>query len=145
MTDIPYRSGDFVWCAFPQRENPARPGPMHLTYVLATTGRASVLAAYKTSRLSTETAAPARGRFKFSRDQALELGQQRAFELNLQRLAFVPMTAVWFPGLNQPDKGIQSHAPKRLQQQIWQAAEVILTRHDELVERLGPLWPTTRH
>jgi hypothetical protein len=50
---------------------------MHLAYVLATTGRTSVLAAYTTSRLSTEAAAPARGRFKFSRDQALELGQQR--------------------------------------------------------------------
>lgn len=84
------------------------------------------------------------GEFKFSRDQALELGQQRAFELNLQRLAFVPISAAWFPGLNQPDKGIQGHAPKRVQHQIWQAAEVILTRHAELVERLGPLWPNTR-
>jgi hypothetical protein len=117
---------------------------MHLAYVLATTGRISVIAAYTTSQRSAETAGAARGRFRFSRDQALELGQQRAFELNLQRLAFVPITVAWFPGLNQPDRGIQGHAPKRLQQQIWQTAEHILTRHAELVERLGPLWPNTR-
>ena len=35
MTSSPFREGDFVWCAFPERENPVRPGPLHLAYTLA--------------------------------------------------------------------------------------------------------------
>jgi hypothetical protein len=35
LTSSPFREGDFVWCAFPERENPVRPGPLHLAYTLA--------------------------------------------------------------------------------------------------------------
>lgn len=62
MSEPPYRAGHFVWSAFPERENPARPGPRHIGYVALTTGSErfhAVFLAYTTSRLastrSTET------------------------------------------------------------------------------------------
>ena len=34
--DVPaVQQGDFVWCAFPERETLLRPGPLHVAYTLA--------------------------------------------------------------------------------------------------------------
>ncbi|MGH7213027.1 MAG: hypothetical protein ACREF1_16390 [Acetobacteraceae bacterium] len=53
MTAPPLRHGDFVWCAFPGREAPLRPGSLHVAYTLAVaavTGGYAVMAAYTTSQ-----------------------------------------------------------------------------------------------
>jgi hypothetical protein len=145
LTASPYRSGDFIWCAFPERENPARPGPRHLAYALivynaTATMSGSIIAAYTTSRPWSDGIAQPRGLFRFDRQEAAALGQARAFVLDTRRLAYVPINARWFPHLDRPDRGVQGRAPQHLRQRIWREAEELITRRTELIERLGPLW-----
>ena len=85
-----------------------------------------------------------RGVFTFDRTAAASYGQSRAFVMDLRRIAFVPVTAIWFPNLGQAGHGIQGHAAKALQRNFRNTANELLTRHGESVERLGPLWPATR-
>jgi hypothetical protein len=147
----PLREGDFVWCVFPERENPARPGPLHLAYTLAVSGAAtpaashefSALTAYTTSQPRPHPALPP-GVFVFDQQTAASFGQGRAFVMDLRRLALVPVTPEWFPRLDQPGNGIQGRVPKRQERQPWRVAEDLLTRRSEIVERLGPLWPGGR-
>jgi len=35
---LTFQEGNFVWCAFPERENPTQPGPLHLGYTPAVSG-----------------------------------------------------------------------------------------------------------
>ncbi len=147
----PFQEGDFVWCAFPEQENPARPGPLHLAYVLAVSAVGAtrdppaftVLAAYTTSQPWSGATLPL-GVFAFATADAAALGQSRAFVMDLRRLAAVPLTREWFPRLDQPGKGVQGHMPKRQQPRYVQVATDVLTRHAALVTRLGPLWPGPR-
>jgi len=135
-------AGHFVWCAIPERENPARPGPEHVAYVLRLTGDAegnqSVIAAYTTSKPWVGALPP--GVFQIGRDTAATMGQARAFVIDARRLAIVPLTAQWFPRLDQPRTGILGRAPKALRRQIEAAAIELLRRRPETVERLGPVW-----
>ena len=147
MTLPPFQEGDFVWCAFPERENPACPGPLHLGYALAVSGAAGALATlmgYTTSQPWPPDVTPPLGVFPFDRQAAASFGQARAFVMDLRRIAFVPVTSAWFPRLDQPGHGIHGHAPKGQQRRFRQTATDLLTRHGEIVERLGPLWPTGR-
>jgi len=100
-----------------------------------------MLAAYTTSQPWPTASASPLGLFRFDRREAAALGQTHAFVLDTRRLAYLPITSQWFPSFGQPGMGVQGRAPMRLQQTIGQAAEELLTRHAELVERLGPLWP----
>lgn len=133
--------------AFPTRENPARPGLRHVAYVVevfAKPGQAGTafeaLAAYTTSQPWPHAAKPF-GLFAFDQQQAAGLGQDRAFVLDLRRVAYVPVTPAWFPDLARPGGGIQGRAPATLRRQLRDAARELLTRHVATVERLGPLWP----
>jgi len=137
-----------VWCAFPERENPARPGPgEHIGYVLAVSGVPPVtitaLVAFTTSQPWTSPSRPL-GLFVFDRQAAVALGQGRAFVMDLRRLAAVPVTSEWFPRLDQVGGGAQGHIPKRQQRLYLQVVEDLLTRRPELIERLGPNWPGGR-
>ncbi len=145
MTAPPVHAGDFVWCAFPERENPARPGPVHLAYILAVsvatgTNQVSVLAAYTTSQIWPSSSLPLGVRV-FDPHEAAALGQARPFVMDLRRLAYLPLKSAWFPQIDQPGSGIKGRAPKALQRQLIQITAELLDRHKELVERLGPLWP----
>lgn len=148
MTLLPFQDGDFVWCAFPERENPTRPGPLHLGYALAVSGAAGALSALMgyTPQASHGrlTCPPPLGVFPFDREAAASFGQARAFVMDLRRIAFVPVTQAWFPRLDQPGHGIHGHAPKGQQRRFRQTATDLLTRPGEIVERLGPLWPGRR-
>ena len=137
-----------MWCAFPERENPAQPGPLHLGYTLVASGpvlpaspQPSALIAYTTSQPWPSGAPFPLGVLAFSREVAGRYGQARAFVMDLRRIAFVPLTAAWFPRLGQPGDGVQGHAPKAEQRRFRQLAQDLAIRHAELVERLGPLWP----
>ena len=146
MTAYRYHPGDFVWCRFPEHEAPTRPGPRHIAYALVVsdptaTAPASMLAAYTTSQpCATDSAAPL-GLFRFDCEQDAVFGQVRAFVLDTRRLAYLPITLQWFHRFDRLGMGVQCRAPKHLQQTIWQVAKALLTRHVELVERRGPLWP----
>ena len=37
MSESPFRAGEFAWCAFPEGENPVRPGPRHVGYIALST------------------------------------------------------------------------------------------------------------
>lgn len=147
MTTPLYAPGDFVWCAFPQHENPARPGPEHVSLTLVATRAISVagtphttlLLAYTSSRPWSGPVPP--GVFQIDRAAASGMGQQRGFVIDARRLAFVPLTARWFPRLDQPGHGILGRAPKSLRRDVEEMAIRLLGRQTESVERLGPLWP----
>jgi hypothetical protein len=142
------QEGDFVWCAFPERENPCRPGPLHLGYTLMVsggtdvTGLPSALMAYTTSRPWPPDVACPLGVFVFDRATAAGFGQSRGFVMDLRRLAFVPLALAWFPRLHQPNHGIQGRAAKPEQRRFRATVADLMTRHGEIVERLGPVWPT---
>jgi hypothetical protein len=97
--------------------------------------------AYTTSRLWSPDVALPFGVLAFNREVATPYGQSRAFVMDLRRIAFVPITPAWFPRIEQPGHGIQGHVPKAEQRRFRQLANELATRHAELVERLGPLWP----
>jgi hypothetical protein len=125
---------------------PRPSGPLHLAYALivydrTATSPGSVVAAYTTSRPWPDGIAQPRGLFQFNSQEAAALGQARAFVLDARRLAYVPINTQWFPHLDRPDRGVHGRAPKHLRQKISYAAEELITRHTELIERLGPLWP----
>ncbi len=151
MSDPPFRAGDFVWCAFPQHEDPVRPGPLHLAYILVVNGTVrpgkhpalSALVAYTTSQPWPYPSYPL-GVHGFDRQAAKDVGQARAFVLDLRRLAFLPVALDWFPRLDQPGAGVEGRLPKRQQRAFWRDAEELLTRRSDAIERLGPLWPAGR-
>ena len=141
MTSVPFLEGQFVWCAFPEYEDPLTPGPMHAGYILATVTDErgfGAMVAYTTSQpWIGETP---RGVRIFTREQARVVGQHKAFVLDLRRIAYIPVDSAWFPDLAAPDHGIIGQAPEALRLQLEAAATEIFRRHIETVERLGPLW-----
>ena len=138
MKSAPFHEGDFVWVNFPQREAPITPGPRHIAYSIAVTGQGRAyqgMLAYTTSK--PWPGALPEGVRRFSEQQAKSLGQERAFVLDLRRIAWIPITEAWFPYLNAPDHGIVGQAPDGLRRAL--SAEV--RNLYEHLERLGPLWP----
>jgi hypothetical protein len=103
----------------------------------------TALVAYTTSQRWLGSTLP-QGVFVFDQRAAAGLGQARAFVMDLRRLAAIPLTREWFPRLDLPGKGIQGHMPKKRQVEYARAAEDLLTRHSQIVERLGPDWPGGR-
>lgn len=141
MTAPLLQQGDFVWCAFPEREAPLRPGPLHVAYVLAVaavTGGYGVMAAYTTSQAWSGSMPP--GVLVFTAEEAARLGQTRAFVLDLRRLAYVPLTAPWFPSLAERGAGVLGRAPKTLRVRVNKLATELALRRPEALARTGPLW-----
>jgi hypothetical protein len=147
LSDAPYHSGDFIWCAFPARENPAHPGPRHIGYVAISTSTkdlgSAAFVSYTTSQPWTGGRKPA-GVHEFGREAAAAMGQSRPFTLDLRRMAAVPITTEWFPDLNTPHRGIVGRAHERLRVELEAAAKDLFRRRPEIIERLGPLWPGGR-
>lgn len=139
MTGTPYCSGDFVWSNFPERENPARPGPRHIGYVALSTASDrinTVVLAYTTSQSWTGT--KPFGLHSFNQDTAASMGQARAFTLDLRRLAIVPATVEWFPELLSRGHGIVGRAPERLRLKLEADMRELVRRRPESIEKLGP-------
>jgi len=137
-----YRSGDFVWIAFPQREDPATPGPRHIGYIALEASLAGVDVVYVTYTSSQLWSGPRPpGVFNFDREAAVEMGQRRPFTIDLRRVAFVPTTPAWFPDLTTPGNGIVGRASEQLRLALETSAVALFRRSPEIIERLGPLWP----
>ena len=143
MSDSPFRNGDFVWTNFPEREDPLRPGPPHVSYTLAVSsmpgGVFAVAAAYTSSQ-------PWLGELpfgvhRFDRREAGRLGQARPFILDLRTVAFLPITSVWFPQLETKERGVLGRAPETLRVMLESEAKQLFRRHAELLDRRGPLQP----
>ena len=141
MTVPALQQGDFVWCAFPEREAPLRPGPLHVAYTLAVAavaGGYGVMAAYTTSQ--PWSGALPQGVIAFDSAEAASLGQARAFVLDLRRLAYLPLTTAWFPHAGEEGAGVLGRAPKALRDRVNAMATDLVKRRPEALSRSGPLW-----
>ncbi len=141
MTVPALQQGDFVWCAFPEREAPLRPGPLHVAYTLAVAGVAGsygVIAAYTTSQ--PWAGVLPQGIVSFDSEEAAGLGQARAFVLDLRRLAYLPLTATWFPRVGETGAGVLGRAPKTLRDSVNAMTTELAKRRPETLNRSGPLW-----
>jgi hypothetical protein len=141
VTVPPLQQGDFVWCAFPEREAPLRPGPLHVGYTLAVAavaGGHGVMVAYTSSQPWTGSVPP--GVIAFDSEEAAGLGQARAFVLDLRRLAYVPLTATWFPRAGEAGAGVLGRAPKALRDRVNATVTELAKRRPESLSRSGPLW-----
>jgi hypothetical protein len=96
------------------------------------------MAAYTTSQPWTGTLP--RGVIAFDSAEAADLGQTRAFVLDLRRLAYLPLTVAWFPRMAQPEAGVLGRAPKALRDRVNAMAAELATRRPESLSRSGPLW-----
>jgi len=140
VTATPFRHGDFVWCAFPEREAPLRPGPLHIAYTIGIGGtptRPMAVVAYTTSQPWEGPTPP--GVVTFNAADAAQLGQARPFVLDLRRMAYLPLTTSWFPRLEEPCAGMLGRAPKALRSRLDAIALELATRRPEVLTRLGPL------
>lgn len=147
MTPPPIEAGDFVWCAFPEREHPASPSRHpHIGYALvvalgtSTAGGPRAIVAYTTSRPGQHDGKRP-GVVPFSAEEAAALGQKRPFWLHLWRIAYLPVTEAWFPNLASPDKVVLGRLPPARRTEIEAIAIRVQQRHPNEVERLGPLRP----
>jgi hypothetical protein len=135
------QQGYFVWCAFPEREAPLRPGPLHVAYTLAVAAVGDgygVIVAYTTSQ--PWVGALPQGVIAFDRAEAASLGQTRAFVLDLRRLAYLPLTTAWFPRAGEAPTGVLGRAPKPLRDRAAAIAADLVKRRPETLSRTGPLW-----
>ncbi len=144
MTAPRLDQGDFVWCAFPEREAPLGPGPLHVAYTLAVgavAGGYGVMAAYTTSQ-PWDGALP-QGVIAFSSEEAAGLGQARAFVLDLRRIAYLPLTTRWFPRLDASGAGVLGRAPRPLRDRVNAIMGELVKRRPGTLTRSGPLWGPT--
>ncbi len=118
-----------------------RPGPLHVAYTLAVAaggGDYCVMAAYTTSQ--PWAGALPQGVIAFDSAEAAGLGQARAFVLDLRRLAYLPLTAAWFPRVGEEGAGVLGRAPKALRDRVNAMTTELAKRRPETLSRSGPLW-----
>jgi hypothetical protein len=140
MTSPPFHVGDFVWCAFPEGEYPAKPSRhLHVSYVLAVSADQAIVA-YTTSR-PLRHAAGRPGVIHFSARQAADLGQTRAFWLHLWRVAHLPVTPVWFPHVSDPTNTMVGRVSQTMRRELEAKTKEVFSRHRPETEQLGPLRP----
>jgi hypothetical protein len=145
LTVSPYQPGDFVWSAYPERENPARPGPRHIGYIALAAGDEHGLvlfAAYTSSQPWRGPRPP--GLYVFDQPCAAAMGQGRAFTLDLRRIAALRLIPEWLPDLDRAGHGIVGRAPDKLRAELEAVTIELFRRRPETIERLGPGWPGRR-
>lgn len=121
-----------------------RPGTLHVAYTLAVAavaGGYAVMAAYTTSQ--PWVGAHPQGVIAFDSSEAAGLGQARAFVLDLRRLAYLPLTAAWFPRVSEEGAGVLGRAPKALRDRVLVMTTELAKRRPETLSRSGPLWEPT--
>jgi hypothetical protein len=102
------RRGDYVLCNFPFRES-GGPGPSPHVVLCAATGREGdvsfAIVFYTTSRIDYEGVRRPRQFLFVDKAGAIELGQRVAFHVDASRIARLPLTVDYFPGLR--DKSVE--------------------------------------
>jgi hypothetical protein len=135
---LPYRAGQFVWCRFPNRERPDRPGPKsRVGYVYAVTpsGQGAAAMLYTTTALWPGPNLPL-GVVPVGGRHAAALGQ-KAFTIDVRTVAVLPVTAEYFPRLDREDHGVRGQAPIDLVRRI-EAILKELHRRGVVIEVRGP-------
>ena len=117
-------------------------GAEHVAYVLDSAeragGRLTAMVAYTTSK-PWDGPLPL-GVILFPAAEAAMVGQARAFVMDLRRLAYLPVTPVWFPRLGDPGCGVLGRASKSQRDRFGATVTELAVRHAENLEHLGPLW-----
>lgn len=97
------RRGDYVLCNFPFRESRG-PGPSPHIVLCAATGSEGAasfaIVFYTTSQTDYQGARRPRQYLLVSKARAMELGQKVAFHVDASRIARLPLTRDYFPGLS---------------------------------------------
>ncbi len=117
------------------------PGSLYVAYTLAVAavaGGYGAMVAYTTSQPWAGPLPP--GVLAFDSEQAADLGQARAFVLDLRRLAYLPLTATWFPPVGEPGAGVLGRAPKAVRDRANAVTAELAKRRPEMLRRSGPLW-----
>lgn len=133
---MPLAEGTFVRTLFPTDEMPRQPGLLHICYCLGVTPVLAVVA-YSTSRAWPAGVPLPQGVRVFGPTEAAAL-RQRPFVLHLNRVARLPLTRRWFPGLDAPDQGVIAEASPALRDELLALAENLLRRRRETIRLLGP-------
>jgi hypothetical protein len=96
------RRGDYVLCNFPFRGVDG-PGPSAHVVLCAATGREGntpfAIVFYTTSQIAYEGSRRPRQYLFVDQNKARALNQRRAFHVDASRIARLPLTKVYFPGL----------------------------------------------
>ncbi len=136
----PYRPGQFVWCRFPASEQPTLPGPkLRIGYLqdVQRVGRDVFVATlYTTTARWPANTPPPLGVIALSEQQAESLGQ-RSFIIDGRCIAILPITADFFPHMEDADHGVKVEAPAGLARRITtMLAE--MQRRQVMIEVRGP-------
>lgn len=156
MSDIPLRSGDFVWTQFPYESEPDVPGPIrHAACVIAVfrqrdagiatpapvPSRGLVVGVYTSSRVEKFGEALPIGVIQVPAERATQSGGQSPFFIDVRKRAFIPFTRKFFPELDKPGVGVIASADKGLLKEILRQYRSINERHPESIVNVGPLRP----
>jgi hypothetical protein len=134
----PYRTGQFVWCRYPQREQPHEPGSKIRIGYVAVTRRAPsglVVALLYTTTKPMSAPLPL-GVILIDERQARTLGQ-KPFSIDARSVAVLPVSEEYFPYLDRADRGVQGEAPAGLARKI-KATLVDLRERGVVIEVRGP-------
>ncbi|GIK96327.1 MAG: hypothetical protein BroJett029_05360 [Alphaproteobacteria bacterium] len=138
----PFTPRQFVWCQFPYIEEPLRPGPdEHIGYVadvrqIRGNSHLTVMSIYTTTApWAPDTRLPP-GVIPIEPSMAATMNQ-KGFVMDARRVAFIPVTAAFFPRLSEPNKGIVHTASQRFHVLV-QNTLVQLAKRPQLVVKLGP-------
>ena len=137
----PYRTGQFVWCRYPQRERPHKPGSkVRIGYVAITRQAASglVVALLYTTTRPLSPPLPL-GVIPIDERQAQAFGQN-PFLIDARSVAVLPVTEEYFPHLARADRGVQGEASAGLTRKI-KAMLADLHRRGVVIEVRGPKRP----
>lgn len=142
MIDPPFARGQFIWCRFPFREAPLRPGPVeHIAYVadirqLRGKLHLTVMSIYTTTVPWAPGVPLPPGVIPVDTAMAAKMGQ-RGFVMDCRRIALVPLVETFFPRLRQPDRGVVHSATPGFQKLVLNTLATLAKRPD-LVVALGP-------
>ena len=133
---MPLTEGAFVRTLFPTDEQPREPGLLHICYCLGVTPVMAVVA-YTTTRPWPAGVPLPTGARAYATAEALAL-RQRPFVLHLNRMARLPLSRRWFPGLDDADSGVVAVAGPALRDELLGLAENLLRRRRETIRLLEP-------
>jgi hypothetical protein len=156
VSDIPLRSGNFVWPLFPYESEPDLPGPIrHAAGVImaftpkeasiatsaSVTGRGLVVGVYTSSQIGKYDEVLPAGVIRISAERAAKTGSQSPFFIDVRKRAFIPFTRRIFPEIDSPDHGVIGTADKGLFKEIVRQYQFINDRRPESIVNVGPLRP----
>lgn len=114
-----YKPGNMVWCNFPYDADPRAPGPerhacIYMRTLRSPSGEERLQMMYTSSKPNQMAEMDANYRIRVGKTEALGAGNERAFLIFADRIAYLPATRAFFPDLRPEMKasgyGLMGHA-----------------------------------